>query len=98
MHPENDSKDNPMSLIEDEARAVAQCFGVSDTAAAARALIERISFRLGGEHIYIPKQTSQRRFEIRSEVLREWNGKNGRQIAKRLGISLRYVQKITQGN
>lgn len=53
---EHDIDDDPIAVIEDEARAVARSFGISASEDVAAMFVERIMLRLGGEAIYVPRR------------------------------------------
>jgi len=74
--------DEPLAIIEEEACAVARCFGVAAPEAAAASLIERIVLRLGGAHVYLPKRTARDRSRIRMDILSRFNGKNLFELAR----------------
>lgn len=86
--------DEPLAIIEEEARVVARCFGVAAPDAAAASLIERILLRLGGAHIYLPKRTSRDRVRIRNEILTKFNGRNLFELAREYGMSARHLRRI----
>jgi len=86
--------DEPLAIIEEEARAVAQCFGVPMPEAAAASLVERIILRLGGTHIYLPKRTSRDKNRVHNEIAERFNGKNLFELAQAYGITPRHVRRI----
>jgi len=86
--------DEPLAIIEEEARAVAQCFGVAAPEAAAASLIERILLRLGGAHVYLPKRTSRDRDRIRAEILTRFNGRNLFELAREYEMTPRHLRRI----
>lgn len=88
------TEEDPIDILEQEARAVAQCFGVAASDDAAAMFVERILLRLGGENIYVPKKRQKDRERIRDEIRRRFNGKNGGALARELGVSARWVRLI----
>ncbi len=84
----------PLAIIEEEARAVAQCFGVALPEAAASSLIERILLRLGGAHIYLPKRTARDRYRIHRDIVARFNGRNIYELASEFDLTPRHVRRI----
>lgn len=87
-------KDEPLSIIEEEARAMAQCFGVAAPAEAAASLIDRILMRLGGAHIYVPKRRAQSRQRDKKELIARFNGNNLFELAKEYGMTPRHLRRL----
>ena len=50
----------------------------------------------GGEFLYFPKRTTLERGLRREAIVREYNGANIRQLAKKYGLTERYVRTILQ--
>lgn len=88
------AEEDPIDILEQEARAVAQCFGIAASDDAAAMFVERILLRLGGESIYVPKKRHQDRQRMRDEIRRRFNGANGRALAREFGVSARMVRLI----
>ena len=88
------SSEEPLAIIEEEARAVARCFGVATPEAAAASLIDRILLRLGGAHVYLPKRTSRDRTRIRGEILARFDGRNLFQLAREYEMTPRHLRRI----
>ncbi|AGU51538.1 Mor transcription activator family protein [Variovorax paradoxus B4] len=86
--------DEPLAIIEEEARAMARCFGVAVPEDAAASLIERILLRLGGAHIYLPRRTSRKRQQAHREIVCKFNGSNLMALAKEYGMTPRHVRRI----
>lgn len=86
-----------MTVIEEEAKAVAQCFGVVDCEAAAAALRDRIVMRLGGAHIYVPQRRALERARIVAEMRARFTGGNGAELAREYGLSSRHARRILTG-
>ncbi|MGQ3055169.1 MAG: Mor transcription activator family protein [Roseateles sp.] len=86
--------DEALDIIEEEARAMAQCYGVAAPAEAAAALIERLLLRLNGAHIYMPKQSSRKRVSEHQEISRRFNGSNLFELAREFGMTPRHVRRI----
>lgn len=86
--------DEALDIIEEEARAVAQCFGVLRADAAASALIERLLLRLNGAHIYMPKQSARDRRVKHVEIARRFNGSNLFELAREFGMTPRHLRRI----
>jgi Mor family transcriptional regulator len=81
-----------VSVIEQEARAVAASFGVSVPDDAAAALVQRLLIRLGGERLYLPRRRAalQRHEEIRAR----YTGGNVADLAREFGLTTRSVRRI----
>ena len=89
--------DEPLAIIEEEARAMAQCFGVAAPDEAAASLIDRILLRLGGAHIYVPKRRARSRRRDRVELQSRFNGSNLFELAKEFGMTPRHLRRILAG-
>ncbi len=82
--------DEPLAIIEEKARAMAQCFGVAPPEEAA-SLIDR---RLGGTHIYLPRQGARARQRMHAEIALRFNGNNLFELAKEFEMAPRHVRRI----
>lgn len=91
---ENTFISNPLEVIEQEARVVAQCFGVAACDDAAAMLAERIMLRLGGAHLYIPHKRPEDRKRVREAICERFNGRNTAELAREYGVSTRWVRKM----
>lgn len=88
------SSDEPLAIIEEEARAMAKCFGVSAPDEAAASLVDRILLRLGGEHIYVPKRRASARQRDREQLQKRFNGTNLFELAREFGMTPRHLRRI----
>ncbi|BEP50527.1 Mor transcription activator family protein [Variovorax sp. V116] len=88
------SSDEPLAIIEEEARAMAQCFGVAAPDEAAASLMDRILLRLGGEHIYFPRRSSKERQRVHAEIVSKFNGSNLFELARQYEMSPRHIRRI----
>ena len=86
--------DEPLAIIEEEARAMAKCFGLAAPDVAAASLIERILFRLGGAHIYLPKRSARDRQRIHDEIIRGFDGSNLFELARKYEMTPRHARRI----
>ena len=50
----------------------------------------------GGEFLYFPKRSTLERGLRREAIVREYNGANIRQLAKKYGLTERYIRTILQ--
>lgn len=91
------ASDEPLAIIEEEARAMAQCFGVAAPDEAAASLIDRILLRLGGELVYLPRRSARNRQRDRDEVIRKFNGTNLFELAQEYGFTPRHLRRILAG-
>lgn len=89
--------DDPLEILEEEAKAVAKKFGVAACDDAAAMLVERVLLRLGGANIYVSKKRSRDRARIRDEVKARFNGANSAQLAAELGVTPRWIRKLANG-
>lgn len=93
IKPSND----PVEVIEQEALAVARCFGIAASDEMAAALVDRILLRLGGAQLYLPRRSTRARQHVRLEIARRFNGRNIDELARDLAVTTRYVRKIVSG-
>lgn len=89
--------DEPLTIIEEEARAMARCFGASAPDQAAASLIDRILLRLGGAHVYLPKRSARERRQIYLEIAVRFNGSNLFELAKEYQMTPRHLRRIISG-
>jgi Mor family transcriptional regulator len=89
-----DISDHALDIIEEEARAVAQCFGVPVPEDAASMIVDRIIARLAGSNIYIPKKSRRDRSRTRRLIRLRSTGNNIRELAREFNMSERWVRKI----
>lgn len=85
---------DPIEVLEEEARAVARCFGVTACDEVAAALVDRIMMRLGGVHVYVPQRRTQDRVRVRKEIVRRFDGKNVEDLARDYSLTPRHVRRI----
>lgn len=87
--------DNILSRIEHEAVLVARAFGVSTPNDLAAMLLDRLCISLGGEAHYLPKTVcSAMRATRDAQIAREYNGRNGAELAEQHRITTRRVRQI----
>jgi Mor family transcriptional regulator len=86
--------DEALEIIEEEARAIAQCYGATLPNEAAAALIERLLMRLNGAHIYMPKRSSREREIEHREIARRFNGSNLFDLAREFGLTPRHIRRV----
>ena len=89
--------DDPLDIIEEEALAVAKCFGVGAPEDAAAMLIERIIARMPCTSVYIPKKRLRDRCLIKRHIRIRFDGTNARALALEYEMSERWVRKIVNG-
>lgn len=89
--------EDALSIIEDEARAVAVCYGAQWCDEAAATLIRRLVTRLGGVQVYVPRQSLAERKARDESVRARFNGCNVRELARDFGTSERTIRRILQG-
>jgi Mor family transcriptional regulator len=92
MHRDEQEVD-ALSVIEEEARIVARCFGVAASEEAAAALVERVGMRLGGRKVYVggARRAGER---IVEEIRKCFTGSNLAELATKFNKSERQVRRI----
>ena len=90
----HDIDDDPIAVIEDEARAVAKSFGIPACEDMAAMFVERIMLRLGGENIYVPRRRLRDRQRVIEEIRARFTGRNAAALAREFGVSVRWVRKV----
>ena len=86
--------DEPIAIIEEEARAMARCFGVTAPEEAAASLVDRILLRLGGAHVYLPRRSARARARTQVEIVARFNGSNLFELAREYAMSPRHLRRI----
>lgn len=86
--------EDPLDIIEEEARAMAQCFGAADGEAMASALVKRVITRMAGARFYVPTVSARQRQQDHAAIRRKFTGANVQQLAKEYGMSARHVRRI----
>lgn len=86
--------DEPIDVIAEEARAAARSFGVVAPDEFAAALIDRILLRLGGLHLYIPRQSTRDRRRMREEIIARFDGANINALAREYALTPRHIRRI----
>jgi Mor family transcriptional regulator len=91
---------DPISILEEEARAVAQCFGIAASDDAAAALVDRMIARLGGAHVYFPlgvaRQRKASRHAVKSAIRARFDGSNLKELAREYDLSPRHVRRLLE--
>ena len=95
--PQGPTLDDPLAIIEEEARAVAVSFGIGPCAEVAAAVIDRIILRMGGEVIYVPRKGVRERARVAAAIRERYDGTNIPQLAKEFKMSPLHVRRIVQG-
>jgi Mor family transcriptional regulator len=89
---------DPIAILEEEARAVANCFGIANSKDAAAALVDRMIDRLGGTHVYFPlgeaRQREARRQHVKAAIRARFDGTNLRELAQDYLLSPRHVRRL----
>lgn len=86
--------DDPIHVLMEEVRAIAIRRQLPEPEELAKALAERIRYRLGGCYLYVSSGAELRRSEVHAQIRQRWNGKNARQLALEYGYSVRHVARI----
>jgi len=88
---------DPLTIIEEEARAVAQCYGAAWCDEAAAKLIDRLVLRLGGAAVYVPRRGAAERRRVHAAIRERGNGRNIEDLAREFNMTPRNVRKIIAG-
>lgn len=89
--------DDPIDIIEQEAAAVAHYFGVQAADDFAKSLVHRLTFLLDGERVHFTPRRRAFSRARRDEIRAAFTGRNFSELARRFGVSVRYVRKIVNG-
>jgi Mor family transcriptional regulator len=82
-----------LDVIQEEARVIAQFFGIKQCEVAAEMLVGRVAERLGGRRVYVAAKRVARD-EQRARILKSFDGRNFAEVARAEGISPRQVRRI----
>ncbi|WP_354318750.1 Mor transcription activator family protein [Pseudacidovorax sp. 1753] len=94
MKNSTSAPEDPLSIIENEARAVAILYGAEWCGRASETLMRRLVERLGGVQVYIPRITRVERATRDTEIRSRFNGKNLRQLARDYSTSERTIRRV----
>ena len=86
--------EDPLDILEEEARAMALCFGAADGEAMASALVSRIIMRMAGTRFYVPSVSARQRQQDHAAICQKFTGANVQELAKEYGMSARHVRRI----
>lgn len=90
----NTAFEDPLDILEEEARAMALCFGTVDSEAMASALVKRVITRMAGTNFYVPSISARQRQQDHAAIRRKFTGANVQELAKEYGMSARHVRRI----
>ncbi len=76
-----------------ELRAAGLCFGVDRADDMAQSVLRRVVKRLGGQRVYV-RTTVRSRAEIERAVVRDFNGANLAEVARKHGVSVRTAYRM----
>lgn len=93
-HSINEPREDPVSVLEQEARAVAHCFGMAACDEVAAAFVDRILLRLGGAYVYVPQRRVATRQRAHREIASKFNGRNLKELAREYSLTPRHVRRI----
>lgn len=94
MKKNSEASLDPLSVIEEEARAIARHYGAQKCHEAAAALMDRLIIRLGGLQIYVPLQSAAFRKNRDAQVRLNFNGRNIKELARKFNMSERSIRRI----
>lgn len=89
--------DDVVAVIEREAAAVAAAFGVAAPGEAAAALVDRLQHCLGGEVLYMPSLSTERRRRLHDDLRARFTGDNIAELSRQSGLTPRRVRQIING-
>lgn len=84
-----------IDVLDAELRAAGLCFGVDRADDMAQSVLRRVVKRLGGRRVYV-RTTVRNRAEIGRAVVRDFNGVNLAEVARKYGVSVRTAYRILQ--
>ncbi len=82
-----------IDVLHAELRAAGMCFGVERADDMVQSVLRRVVKRLGGRHVYV-RTTVRSRAAIERAVVRDFNGVNLAEVARRHGVSVRTAYRI----
>lgn len=94
VHAQAAVNDDPLSVIEQEARNVAMAFGVPVPEDLAKALVDRVQHRLQGTQPYFGSKSARQRAETREWLRSNFKGDNYAELSRQSGLSERHVRRV----
>ncbi len=86
-----------IDILREELNAAGLCFGVDRVNDLTESVLRRVVKRMGGMNVYARTRTQSRR-EIKEAVLKEFDGTNTKEVARRFGVSIRTIYRwIAEG-
>ena len=82
-----------IDVLREELNAAGLCFAVDRSEDLTESVLRRLVGRIGGMHVYVRKNLRSRQ-EVGELVLRDFDGTNHQQLARRHGVSLRGVYRM----
>lgn len=92
------NKLDPIAVLREELAAAAVCHGVERVEDLTEALVTRVVQRLGGTTVYVRNPRVMERERLAQEVRAKFNGRNTRALAREYGVSVRWVQRLLEGD
>lgn len=92
------NKLDPIAVLREELAAAAVCHGVERVEDLTEELVRRYVQRLGGVKVYVPVERSLARTQMMREIRANFDGRNGKELARKFGVSLRQVQRVIAGD
>ncbi len=86
-----------IDILREELNAAGLCFGVDRATDLTESVLRRVVTRIGGMNAYA-RNTVRSRKEVRAAVLREFDGNNSREVARKHGVSTRTVYRWVAGS
>lgn len=86
-----------IDILREELNAAGLCFGVDRVTDLTESVLRRVVTRIGGMNAYA-RNTVRSRKEVRAAVLRDFDGSNSREVARKHGVSTRTVYRWVAGS
>lgn len=86
-----------IDILREELNAAGLCFGVDRATDLTESVLRRVVTRIGGMNAYA-RNTVRSRKEVRAAVLRDFDGLNSREVARKHGVSIRTVYRWVAGS
>ncbi|WP_295545397.1 Mor transcription activator family protein [uncultured Pseudacidovorax sp.] len=94
MNMKNPLREDALSVIQEEAQAVAVTYGAAWCEQATEALLLGIVSRLGGCQVYVPRQSFAQRTVRDAKILARFDGTNIQALAREFQTSERTIRRV----
>lgn len=86
-----------IDILREELNAAGLCFGVDRATDLTESVLRRVVTRIGGMNAYA-RTTVKSRKEVKAAVLRDFDGNNSREVARKHGVSTRTLYRWVAGS